>query len=69
LATADRLIAETGACNWTPSVLVERAALAELQGKVRRQQECLCRANDEFTRTGATGRARATAAALDRVAE
>jgi class 3 adenylate cyclase len=68
LGTADRLIAGTGACNLTPFVFVERAALSELRGDLRLQEECLRGAHEGFTRMGATGRARATAAALDRVA-
>lgn len=55
LATADRLIAETGACNLTPFVLVERAALAELRGDARAQEAHLRHAHDAFTQMGATG--------------
>ncbi len=65
LGIADRLIAETGACNLTPFVLVERAGVAELCGDVRQHHECLRRAHEAFTHMGATGRARTTAAALD----
>jgi adenylate cyclase len=65
---AERLIEQTGALSFRPLVLLERAALAELRRDVQLQQECLRRANEAFTRMGATGRARATAAALDRVA-
>jgi hypothetical protein len=68
LATADRLIAETGARNLTPFVLVERAALAELRGDARLQEECLRKAHEGFARMSATGRARAAAVALDRLA-
>ncbi len=68
LATADRLIAETRARNLTSFVLVERAALAALRGDVRAQEDCLRRALEGFTRMGATGRARATAATLTELA-
>jgi class 3 adenylate cyclase len=57
LATADRLIAETGACNLTAFVLVERAGLAELRGETRQQESHLRRALEAFTQMGATGRA------------
>ena len=67
LATADRLIAETGACNLTPFVLVERAALSALRGDARQQEAHLRRAHEAFTRMGATGRARQTAAALGKL--
>jgi len=67
LATADRLIAETGARNLTAFVCVERAALAALQGDVRQEAAHRRGAHDAFTRTGATGRARETAAALAKV--
>jgi hypothetical protein len=66
LATAERLIAEVGARNLTPFVLVERAALAALRCDAAEETTHLRRAHEEFTRMGATGRARATAAALDR---
>ncbi len=69
LATADRLIAETGACNLTPFVLVERAALAELRSDTRQQEEHLRRAHEAFMQMGATGRARLTAAALAKLAQ
>jgi hypothetical protein len=65
LATADRLIAETGAHNMTAFVLVERAALAALAGNARQREEHLLRARDAFTRMGATGRARQIAAMLE----
>jgi hypothetical protein len=65
LAIADRLIGETGACNLRPFVLVERAALTQLSGDVRGRHEYLRAAHDGFTRMGATGRARTTAAALE----
>jgi class 3 adenylate cyclase/tetratricopeptide (TPR) repeat protein len=68
LATADRLVAETGARNLTAFVLVERAALAALRGDVEQETTFLWRAREEFTRMGATGRARETAAALARAA-
>jgi class 3 adenylate cyclase len=56
LATADRLIAETGARNLAAFVLVERAALAELCGDPQRQETDLQRASEEFTRMGAPAR-------------
>jgi class 3 adenylate cyclase/tetratricopeptide (TPR) repeat protein len=65
LATADRLIAETGARNLTPFVLVERAAWSGLRGDTREQAAHLRRAHEAFTQMGATGRARETAAALE----
>jgi class 3 adenylate cyclase len=68
LATADRLIAETGACNMTPFVLVERAALSALRGDARQEKAHLRRAHEAFSRMGATGRARETAAALAKLA-
>ena len=68
LATADRLIGETGACNLTAFVLVERAALSELRGDAREQEVCLRRAHEAFRRMGATGRVRQTAAALGKLA-
>ena len=66
LATADRLIAETGARNLTAFVLVERAELAALRADPARRAACLRSAHEEFTRMGATGRARTIAAALER---
>ena len=57
LATADRLIAETGACNMTAFVLVERAALSELRGEVPQRQVYLRGALDAFKQMGATGQA------------
>ena len=57
LATADRLIDETGARNMTAFVLVERAALSALRGDTRQQEEHLRRADEVFTRMGATGQA------------
>lgn len=69
LATADRLITETGACNLTPFVLVERAALSALLSDVGQQQADLRRAHEAFTQMGATGRAHETTAELDRVAK
>lgn len=68
LATADRLIAETGACNLTAFVMIERAALAELRGMIDEQGAHLRRAHAAFTEMGATGRARTVGAALDRLA-
>ncbi|MBI1816960.1 MAG: hypothetical protein HYR72_18430 [Deltaproteobacteria bacterium] len=56
LATADRLIAETGACNMTAFVLAERAALAELRGGTQQRETYLRGALEAFTRMGATGR-------------
>jgi class 3 adenylate cyclase len=43
LATADRLIAETGARNLTSFVLVERAALAALRGDAERSTNVFAR--------------------------
>jgi adenylate cyclase len=57
LATADRLIAETGACNLAPFVLVERAALSELRGESQQRESYLRRALDGFAKMGATGQA------------
>jgi len=68
LATADRLIAETGARNLTPFVLMERAALSEFRGDAREQEAHLRRAHEAFTQMGATGRAHQTAAALGKLA-
>jgi len=68
LATADRLIAETGACNLTPFVLVERASLAELREMLDEQGSHLHRAHAAFTKMGASGRARAVWTVLDRLA-
>jgi class 3 adenylate cyclase/tetratricopeptide (TPR) repeat protein len=68
LATADRLIAETGACNLAGFVLVERAALAELRGTLDEQVAHLRRAHAAFTNMGAEARARVVSAVLDRVA-
>ena len=59
LATAERLIAETGARNLTPFVLVEHAGLAELRGETQQQHTHLRRALELFTQMGATGRAAA----------
>ena len=61
LASADRLIAETGACNLAPFVLLERAASRE-DGPARRA--LLERAHADLTRMGATGRAREVARLL-----
>jgi len=57
LASADRLIAETGACNMTAFVLVERAALAELRREMSPREAFLHRALEDFMRMGAAGRA------------
>ena len=65
LATADRLIVETGARNMTAFVLVERAALAALRGDARQEAEHLHAAYAEFVRMGATGRAREAMARLE----
>jgi len=56
-AMAERLIAETGARNLTPFVLVERAELAELRGETQQRESHLRRALEAFTQMGATGRA------------
>ncbi len=66
LAVADRLIAETGACNLAAFVLVERAALAELRGTLDEQTAHLRRAHAAFTKMGAGGRARAVGRARSR---
>jgi hypothetical protein len=65
LGIADRLIAETGARNLTPFVLMERAALAALRGDAAQETTHLRRAHEQFERMGATGRARETAAVLE----
>jgi hypothetical protein len=57
LATAERLIAETGARNLTPFVLMERAGLAELREEMQQREAYLRGALEGFTRMGATGRA------------
>ncbi|HXQ21536.1 MAG TPA: hypothetical protein VN812_07675 [Candidatus Acidoferrales bacterium] len=57
LPTADRLIAETGACNMTAFVLVERAALSELRGEAQQRKAYLRDALEGFSRMGATGHA------------
>ena len=57
LATADRLIAETGACNLTAFVLVERAALSEWRGEMVQRKTYLRRAHGAFTQMGASGQA------------
>jgi hypothetical protein len=68
LATADRLIVETGARNLAAFVLVERAALAELRGAIGEQRAHLARARAAFAQMGATGRAREVGSALERIA-
>jgi predicted ATPase/class 3 adenylate cyclase len=64
LATADRLIEETGARNLAPLVLVERAARLTRAGDATQRRALLERARDEFTRMGATGHVREIALAL-----
>jgi class 3 adenylate cyclase/tetratricopeptide (TPR) repeat protein len=64
LATADRLIAETGACNLAPFVLLERAALVEADGDEPQRRALLEQARAAFVEMGAHGRARAVALAL-----
>jgi class 3 adenylate cyclase len=58
LATADRLIAETGAHNLAPFVLLERAALLTRADDASLRRDLLQQAHDDFVRMGATGRAR-----------
>jgi hypothetical protein len=58
LATADRLIAETGARNLTPFVHLERAALLTRAEDAGLRRALLERAQADFTRMGANGRAR-----------
>jgi len=57
LATADHLIAETGARNMAAFVLVERAALSELRGETQQRETYLRRAHGAFTQMGAGGQA------------
>ena len=63
LATADRLIAETGACNLAPFVLLERAALLGADAPGR--GALLEQARDGFLGMGAPVRARAVSLLLD----
>lgn len=64
LDEADRLIAETGAVNLAPLVLLERAALAAAAGDSVRRRSLLEEARDGFLRMGAPVRARAALAAI-----
>jgi hypothetical protein len=64
LATADRLIAESGACNLTPFVLLERAGLAELHRVAQQRETYLREAHEAFTRMGASRRAAQVATML-----
>jgi len=57
LATAERLIAETGARNLTAFVLVERAGLAELDGAPQEREAHLRHACELLTNFGAARRA------------
>jgi class 3 adenylate cyclase len=57
LATADRLIAETGARNLAPLVLLERAALPTRPEAAARRRDLLERARDAFVEMGAPVRA------------
>jgi class 3 adenylate cyclase len=58
LERADRWIAETGATNLAPFVIWERAGLAGLRGEAPERECWLRRAQEEFGRIGAAGRAR-----------
>jgi hypothetical protein len=57
LATAERLIAETGARNLAPLVLLERAALPTRPEDAARRRDLLERARDAFAEMGAPVRA------------
>ncbi len=65
LATADRLIAETGARNLAPFVLLERAALLTRAEDAVLRRALLERAHVDFTRMGANGRIREVSAMLN----
>ena len=65
LGVADRLIAETGACNLAPFVLLERAASLTRDEDALVRRELLERALAEFTRMEATGRVREVAQMLE----
>jgi len=58
LASAERLIAATGARNLEPFLLVERAAWSALRGDREQQQAHLRGALEGFERIGAGGRVR-----------
>ena len=57
LATADRLIVETGARNLAAFVLVERAALSGLRGEAQQRADHLRRAHTALTQMGAARQA------------
>jgi len=57
LTTADRLIAETGARNFAPLVLLERVALLTRPDDAARRRDLLERARDAFVEMGAPVRA------------
>ena len=65
LATAERLIAETGARNLAPLLLLERAALLMRDEDAERRRDLLRRAHDAFVEMDAPARAREIARALD----
>jgi hypothetical protein len=65
LATADRLIAETGARNLAPLVLLERAALLTRIEDASLRRDLFQQALDAFTRMGAGGRVREIALLLN----
>jgi hypothetical protein len=65
LATADRLIAETGARNLAPLVLLERAALLTRIEDASPRRDLFQQALDAFTRMGAGGRVREIALLLN----
>ena len=65
LATAERLIAETGARNLTPLLLLERVARLTRDEDAPRRRELLERALAEFTRMEATGHMREVAKMLE----
>ncbi len=58
LATADRLIAETGARNLAPLLLLERVALLARPEDASLRRALLQHAHDDFVRMGATGHVR-----------
>ena len=65
LATADRLIAETGARNLAPLVLLERAALLTRAADASLRRDLLQQAQHAFTRMGARGHVREIALLLN----
>jgi len=64
LDEADRLIAETGATTLTPLILLDRAALARLEGDTAARQRLLEEARELFAGLGAPMRAQQTDALL-----